>query len=370
MSCKNEKLYQEHIDEMFAVNPIFSDEDVDRILDRLLLFMPNDGKLYKYRSIEGKAFDNAYSTLEKRYLWVPKANELNDDEDTILYYDPEKCIEEIKNYICAHPYEFMTTLINATERKFPIGKTKKDEEIIRKTCKCFDKKTGKLNRGRLLMLLVKDGIPKNKATKQIDDVELFIINYINNHMQMVESIAEMHMMYNDKIRGLAYVYSMSEDYDCNQMWAYYANSNNGFCIEYDFNKVKNLSYDLKRKLINLYKVKYCEKAEEFEFGSLLDWYFNGKDDRLFSNEQKRILNLLLTKKIGWQHEKEWRLFMTDVVEHKIEADIVSGIIIDERAKDCKNGKDLLNLAKERGWCVMIRKTTVTKTKHIYEEWRE
>ena len=61
-----EALYKAHLDDMFGVVSVdeFSSEKVDAVLARLLQCLPNDGKLYKYRSIEGQAFDYAYDGLE------------------------------------------------------------------------------------------------------------------------------------------------------------------------------------------------------------------------------------------------------------------------------------------------------------------
>ena len=98
---KTDNLYQKHIETIFGVKKIeeFSNEEVENAFNVLLQILPNEGKLYKYRSIEGKAFDNAFDSLENGYLWLPKAEDLNDDEDTTLFYDPLKSAEEIKDYL-------------------------------------------------------------------------------------------------------------------------------------------------------------------------------------------------------------------------------------------------------------------------------
>ena len=92
-----EKLYQDHLSEMFSLSKIedYSDDKIDHVLNRILQCLPNDGKLYKYRSIEGDSFENTYDSMANGYLWFPKASDLNDDEDTVLYYDPIESVEEI-----------------------------------------------------------------------------------------------------------------------------------------------------------------------------------------------------------------------------------------------------------------------------------
>ena len=82
--------YEEHLHEMFE-NKIeeFDDEKKMSMLQRVLSFLPNGGKLYKYRSIDDPSFTNTYNSLNDGYIWLSAASELNDDEDTVLYYNPE-----------------------------------------------------------------------------------------------------------------------------------------------------------------------------------------------------------------------------------------------------------------------------------------
>ena len=56
--------YEEHLHEMFE-NKIeeFDDEKKMSMLQRVLSFLPNGGKLYKYRSIDEPSFTNIYLTI-------------------------------------------------------------------------------------------------------------------------------------------------------------------------------------------------------------------------------------------------------------------------------------------------------------------
>lgn len=69
----------------------------------------------------------------------------------------------------------------------------------------------------------------------------------------------------------------------------------------------------------------------------------------------------------WKEEKEWRVFLCNLDDNnKIYADIVSGIIIDERALECDNGQMLIELAIERGWNIKVRKRKQSGVGHYYE----
>ena len=84
-----EELYQQHLNAMYSTNAeTCSEEEVEEIFARLLQCLPNDGKLYKYRSIEGEAFAYALDGLQNKYLWMAKASSLNDDFDCSVRFDP------------------------------------------------------------------------------------------------------------------------------------------------------------------------------------------------------------------------------------------------------------------------------------------
>lgn len=71
---------------------------------RLLSFLPNNGRLYKYRSIEGEAFEYAYDGLKNGYIYMARANTLNDDLDSTLNFDVERDLERQMNLFVEKPY--------------------------------------------------------------------------------------------------------------------------------------------------------------------------------------------------------------------------------------------------------------------------
>ena len=163
---------------------------------------------------------------------------------------------------------------------------------------------------------------------------------------------------------------MSESYDNELMWAHYANSNKGFCIEYDFSKAPQLKPEIWRKLISIYKVIYKDEQEEFSFMRILDYIMKGQTDK---EEYKSIsydmMQKLITKKAFWSYEKEWRILLYNI-ENKLYADLVSGIIIDDRIIGTDNGKKLLELCEQRGWNITVRTKNVIHTKHEYVSYEE
>lgn len=101
---------------------------------------------------------------------------------------------------------------------------------------------------------------------------------------------------------------------------------------------------------------------------MLQYFIGGKKDtELFKRENRVALEHTITKLSKWQEEKEWRVFLCNLDDNnKIYADIVSGIIIDERALECDNGQMLIELAKEKGCDIKVRKRKRSGVGHYYE----
>ena len=116
MEKEIETLYNEHFEEMTGANNLdeYSEADVDRVLCRLLKCLPNDGKFFKYRKGDGQSFEYAYDSLKNGYLWLAKATTLNDDVDTTINFDPEKDVEDVKQYLLTHPIAVLSWVIKKT----------------------------------------------------------------------------------------------------------------------------------------------------------------------------------------------------------------------------------------------------------------
>ena len=86
------------------------------------------------------------------------------------------------------------------------------------------------------------------------------------------------------------------------MWSHYAGKHSGFCVEYDFTKIKNLDY-----VIRLMPVSYSEQRQ-FVPLQILD--YSDLENIKVSSDYKatvEIMLLLLGKSDIWAYEREWRL---------------------------------------------------------------
>ncbi len=364
-----DKLYAEHLDEMFGITSLdnLTEEDVDKIVTRVLCFLPNNGRLYKYRSIEGNSFEYAYDGLKNGYLYMAKANTLNDDLDSTLNFDAEKDINKQMQLFIEKPWHYLDTwaYVNFDH---PMFQNPLENILYRLVMSCVNSITYELDKEKAIKLFAGMGVLREDVDEYIDNL-LELANYeIEKHAENLKKPFSSMVNFNNESKKDIYIFSMSEDYDSDTMWAYYANSNKGFCIEYDYNKVKDLSFDKKRLLISIYKVIYRDQLEEHSLVGMLQYFIGGKKDtELFKRENRVALEHTITKLSKWQEEKEWRVFLCNLDDNnKIYADIVSGIIIDERALECDNGQMLIELAKEKGCDIKVRKRKRSGVGHYYE----
>lgn len=125
--------------------------------------------------------------------------------------------------------------------------------------------------------------------QEIELFDLFVTNNFSNFDNSIKDILE-KLIQDCKNFG---IYSLSKDYKNELLWAYYANSNKGFCIEYDFEILKQHPFneDL------FYDVEYSQNIPIINLESLL-------------NSSLRLnlpIKLLATKSLNWKHEEEIRL---------------------------------------------------------------
>lgn len=367
-----DQLYQEHLDLMFGTTTLenLSESIVDEIITRIIEFLPNNGKLYKYRSIEGESFDYAYDGLKNGYLYMARANTLNDDFDSTLNFDPEKDANKQMKLFLKKPWLYLEAWVRESLKQRQIFSSPYDKNAYQMLMSCVNNESYELDREKAINVFSQIGIDRQTSENYINKVLETVENEIRNNAENLKKPLSALINFNNESRKDIYIFSMSEDYDSDTMWAYYANSNKGFCIEYDYNKVKNLPFGKKRLLISLYKVVYKDCFDEYSFSDMLQYYLGGKKDyELLKRANMQTLTCMITKLGRWKEEKEWRIFLFNLDEkNKIFADIVSGLILDERIMNSENGIKLLNLAKEKNWSVTIRKRTRIGTGHLYEEY--
>lgn len=87
------------------------------------------------------------------------------------------------------------------------------------------------------------------------------------------------------------IFSLSKRYDDELLWAHYANSHKGFCIEYD------LGFLLSKQKHRFFDIQYSDKIPNLDFPKLFDQ----------NNLDVSIKRMLGYKSQRWEYEQELRI---------------------------------------------------------------
>lgn len=97
-----------------------------------------------------------------------------------------------------------------------------------------------------------------------------------------------------KVRAETGIFSLSKIFNDELLWAYYADSHSGFCIEYDFEKIADL-----RAFSSAFEVEYADKRPNLKLHNVI------------RGEEKAIEDFWKitagTKSKKWKHEQEFRI---------------------------------------------------------------
>lgn len=363
-------LYEQHLRFMQKVVALedIAEEDLLPQFDILLKCIPNGGKLYKYRSLCGRSFRYIYDSLKNGYLWLPPAKDLNDDYDSVLITDALENGISFNDCITRDKDLFFYTLFKQCGQKYwEVDDSLKDipYNVI---LGIFDPVTGAIEDEKLHALF----LPFEDSTRKLKHLKvLFARLLFDDYHQEIEQYNQTIFSMNRNARSFFHVYSMSENYDLGNMWGYYADSGQGFCIEYDFSRAKSLGATAMRYLLNTFKIHYTDTPQEIpmELFAELNFFDPNNPDIIKKPNMRLVMDRLLTKEQCWENEREWRIVFGSAT-CRIPVDIVSAVIIDERAVEKTNAKKLICLCKKRGWPVKVRESQTYNTFHSYHSYEE
>lgn len=371
-----EEMYQQHIDTMFGTKDMlnFSNEEVDETLDNLIACMPNEGKLYKYRKISDKnSFDKVLKSLKECTLWSSRVDEFTDKTDCTVYYDPLEEAKRIENLLRGNPELILSGIMRSISKEVQKENPNFDKSMLLRLVDCYDKE-GDLSEEKALNIFKDYGCDINESKFAIKEINSYVQNALKNNDNIIKGQVENFLKFNQVIRSSAFVCSLCEDYKVKTMWEHYA-YNKGICIEYDFNKLQNMSYDIKRFFCSTYKVRYVDDHEEISFVPLIREFLEGKNEKSTNTKlNKQILTSQITKTYDYAYEKEWRTFHFSLNDkekgHIVKADIVSGIIIDENSINTYEGKQIIDLAQKRKWDIKVRLLNITSTRYNFVSYED
>ena len=253
----SEKIYDECIDLILAQVKLPLDEKVQLILKNIL----------KYR-IAGKTieFISALNKL-KKYIFT---------QSTIAHVLP------------AHLPQFVASNVDKLYRKCP-----------RDIKNYFDKQ---------LFFVFSIFIRDYKSVEIEEKTIVDILNMEDTLSLLEEKVVELRdQIYlpfiKDFLSKLTVVCFSTSGWDNQLMWAHYANSYSGMCVEYDFEKMNEF-------LGFMYPVEYLKERPTVTLKDLgIDKLETDENGKLITSEvdMRAIFSYLLAKNECWKYESEWRI---------------------------------------------------------------
>lgn len=130
------------------------------------------------------------------------------------------------------------------------------------------------------------------------------------------------------------IYSLSKTYIDELLWAHYANSHNGYCIEFDF---ETLLKSYKSDRVYSFPVIYKKQPPSIDFYNIIK-----------SNESNDLIQKMAGyKSIRWKYEEEIRIVTEDYGDHSYDYNAIKGIYFGLRMSE-KHKNEIMKRLKGRG----------------------
>lgn len=327
--------------------------------------IPN--KLYKYREFN----DNNLNAITNDYIWMSTADKFLDKEDTTLKFH----LNNKDEFLDLLTKNMDTILWSIIQNKAQIISVKENlKEMLRHDkvikAKSFFDKNGNVLTDEIKVFLKDTGFSNNKIKevlrtfKKIESKD-FQLKFKNKVKTLFKTI-------NEKVKKRYYIQSFSESYDISSMWENYANKNEGFCVEYNIEKIKDsIEFSEYDKLLLIVPIIYGERLE-IDIKSLFELAFLKMDKQSNLNLEEKLENdiiiSIITKKEEYSFEKEWRLLVdkNNLKDNILPFEFVSAIYLgDEIKTDWKN--ELIELSKRKRIKLFQRKFNEYNNQYEYEK---
>lgn len=270
--------------------------------------------LYKYRTFCEKHLD----ALHNGVLWMSSAKRLNDHYDGAFKIDPGRYP------VCG---KLRRDLVRKV-KKGPVAPRSRKKLLNLLTKKCLTQAEWY---DRCLDVLAASKDPRTAKRFKAD-----------RKQSIYESRAKATDEFVQQLRSYLSILSLSETCTSPQMWAYYADTNCGFAIEYDFSTIDDTDWRKQLCMPVFYTYKLRDMTRHMRNGPPFG--------------QANSVNGLfptyaaLMKQADWRHEQEWRIVCQNDAEkanRAIEMPQPSSIILGLDVTN-KNQSKMLSFCKDRG----------------------
>lgn len=283
-------------------------------------------KLFKYQSF--KPYSNGM--LETGYIYFCPANKLDD-----LF---ECAVSVAKEVMEGNEIEYIKNLLPFIENQIkPFCNHKVEgQEIL----ECYENGILDSNKFKNLVREKDDSIDDDSLNKGLE--------FIKQCERRTDLVPQFQDSFENiyKLANLIGIFSLSEEYNNQVMWAMYADNNKGFCIEYDIEEYLKKNPN---KCESLRSVEYTDVRNNDPIKILLEYFYSSIFKSLgFPIKEydiKEVLaQIVCSKNTDWAFQKEWRFIgnpKQDGVYIPIKA-IYLGKKIDDKVKNI-----ILNIAKDK-----------------------
>ncbi len=352
--------------EKASLNVINPTEEERKACQELQEYISNHipKKLYRYRRCD----ENSLNAFLNDQLWFSTGSKMNDDYDSMLYYDKKAIKNEIANIFDENG-----------NIKMYVGLQKNLPEAIKS----------------ILAIVGNDNLPaflekfKMYTPEQIKEISKKIHNWIINSNRDLENEITTRVQKKTKFA------CFSERIDSPLMWGHYAASSTGFALEYDFQNSNTTNCPQCSKLGKecfapyngtilpvIYTNKRFDATQAYSYilrSFLLDELLMPMFGTVNINFKEQLLGpidsliwdrIIIHKAKEWEEEKEWRIIYTKPNDSNF-LQMDSGFVIKRPTAiylgskiSQANQKFLIDVAREKGY--NIYKESVSTQNRTYK----
>lgn len=265
--------------------------------------------LYKYRPFDKFSID----MLENNYLFLCRAKDLDDETECDVSFDVSNYINLERNEISIKLIEiFNEYLIDLSNNKSLI------DELH------FEKQWINYKELKKTIKSIKEFEDNPEYQDAIDNVFESIQEWFETKdSDILKPVVQVGLEAKNRVG----VCSLSENYNDDEMWNYYANLSTGYCIEFDCDDYLHVH--------NLIPVNYVEENKRETnliiqlSKSLLGSFIENMSESKLQTDKSAYISLFCTKYKKWSYQNEWRIL--GEANSKISAPNISRIIIGKKA---------------------------------------
>lgn len=301
-----------------------SEEEMKKIMfpvsEAIFEMMPNS--LFRYRPLNNDLKNNKrqIDAFKNDAIYAVTADRFNDPYDTLLRYDQKEIIRLVKSIVSYETIEGMKAWF-AQGKDFP-------EEVKQ--------------------ILPGDLIDSLKnALMSIDGISVLKDKIEESRRNLVNLIESYFPILTETTKRYSTMACFSESVNSVLMWSHYANSHQGFALEYNFRPT------LEKPIMNvgLYPVIYDD--ERMDVSLYMAWSFlKMLGIEAHNPDITSFIKIALHKSSIWAYEKEWRMIdctLRDITDTKPSKILYKPVAIYYGRHISKEHKELLHeIAQAKG----------------------